>query len=136
MILLDTSALIEYSNATESAVDRRVVELIESDVVVFVTEPVEMEFLAGAKTSVKEDAARDTVAAFDLLAFEAIGDFERAALIYRSCRAQGVTPRNLIDCMIASVAMRNDAVVLAADVDFARIASVVDLKLDPATPRE
>src|SRR5205807_2377555 len=49
--------------------------------------------------------ARDQLDALrlELLSFERVADFEGAALIYRRCRAAGVTPRGLLDCMIAAV---------------------------------
>jgi predicted nucleic acid-binding protein len=61
------------------------------------------------------------------------GDFHGAAHIYRRCRREGVTPRGLIDCMIASVALRTEAVLLAHDADLNRVAKVVDLEMDGAS---
>ncbi|MGH9153886.1 MAG: type II toxin-antitoxin system VapC family toxin, partial [Acidimicrobiales bacterium] len=58
-----------------------------------------------------------------------------AALIYRRCRRAGVTPRGLVDCMIASVAVRYDAVLLAHDVDLCRVSKVIGLATDPASLR-
>jgi len=68
---------------------------------------------------------------FSWIAIEATTDFEGAATVYRSCRSEGATPRGLIDCMIASIAMRTSASVLVADRDFACIAEVVPLMLIP-----
>jgi predicted nucleic acid-binding protein len=70
---------------------------------------------------------------FAWLPFRVATDFEAATTIYRMCRAQGVTPRGAIDCMIAAVALRNDAVLLAADRDIVRIAQVMGIRLDPAS---
>ncbi len=42
-------------------------------------------------------------------------DFHAAGRVYRTCRRAGVTPRGLIDCMIASVALRHSATLLAHD---------------------
>ena len=61
--------------------------------------------------------------------------FDGAVRVYRSCRSRGVTPRGLIDCMIAAVALAADVPVLAHDRDLARIAEVMDLRLDEATLR-
>jgi predicted nucleic acid-binding protein len=44
-----------------------------------------------------------------------------------------VTPRGLIDCLIASVARRNPAEVLAADTDLSRVATIVAIDLDDAS---
>jgi predicted nucleic acid-binding protein len=134
VILVDTSAWAEFDRATGSAVDRRLTELIESDGPVAVTEPVVMEVLAGARTAGAEQQLRRLLAAFRLLRFDLVADFEGAARVYRRCRAQGVTPRGLIDCMIAAVALRHEAAVLARDRDLEAVAAVVGLAFDRTTP--
>lgn len=130
MILVDTSAWVEFDRATGSAVDRRLTGLIESDGPVAVTEPVVMEVLAGARTGAREADLRRLLARFRLLRFDAVADFEGAARVYRRCRAQGVTPRGLLDCMVATVALRSGAALLARDRDLEAVASVVGLPLD------
>lgn len=136
MILVDTSAWIEYARATESPVDLRLTEIIRAGAVVATTEPVNMELLAGARSRAEEAQVRRMLLASFLLSFDPIADFDGASRVYRLCRAAGVTPSGLIDCMITTIAMRHGAAILANDVDFARIASVVALDLDPATPTE
>jgi predicted nucleic acid-binding protein len=69
------------------------------------------------------------------LPFETPTDFEGAAAIYQRCRAVGVTPRGLLDCTIAHVALRTGATLLSNDVDLARVAQVVGIKLDEASLR-
>ncbi len=133
MILADTSAWIEYDRATGSAVDQRLTELIRHDGPLAVTEPVMMEVMAGARDDRREHALRRLLLRFELLGFDAAVDFEAAARIYRRCRRQGVTPRGMVDCLIASVARRNEATLLAQDVDLARVAKVVGIHLDPAS---
>lgn len=49
MILVDTSAWIEFDRATGSPVDLRLTQLIRDTDDVAVTEPVIMELLAGAR---------------------------------------------------------------------------------------
>jgi predicted nucleic acid-binding protein len=56
-------------------------------------------------------------------------DWERAAGIYRACRAGGTTPRTQIDCLVAAVAIRVEVPVLTADRDFAAIARHTPLEL-------
>lgn len=117
MILVDTSAWVEYDRATDSAVDRRLTSLISADGPVAVTQPVTMEVLAGARNDERESDLRRLLQRFALLSFDPVTDFETAAKLYRRCRAAGVTPRGLIDCMIAAVAWRHEAAILAYDVD-------------------
>lgn len=62
--------------------------------------------------------------------------FEGAVQIYRRCRASGVTPRGMVDCMIAAVASRRGTTLLAYDADLGRVARVVGIELDAASLRE
>jgi predicted nucleic acid-binding protein len=133
VILADTSAWVEYDRATGSPVDRRLTDLIGSDGPVAVTEPVIMEVLAGARSEEREAQLRRLMLRFDLLGVEPAADFEAAARIYRRCRRAGVTPRGLVDCLIAAVALREHATLLAADADLHRVARVVGLALDGAS---
>lgn len=134
MILADTSAWVEYDRATGSDVDNRLTQLIRRGGPVAVTEPVVMEVAAGARTDAREVDLRRLLASFDLLPFDAAADFDAAARIYRRCRRGGVTPRGMVDCMIASVAMRHGAAVLAHDLDLDRVAKVIGIDMDDASP--
>lgn len=133
MILADSSAWIEYDRATGSAVDRRLTELVGANRELAVTEPVLMEVLVGARTDQRESHLRRTLARHQLLALDPGSDFDAAVRIYRRCRAAGVTPRGTVDCMIAAVAWRAGATMLAHDADMARIARVIGLDLDDAS---
>ncbi len=133
MILADTSAWVEYDRATGSAVDERLTELIRDEGLLAVTEPVLMEVMAGARDDRQEQALRRLLLRFDLLAFDAAADFDAAARIYRRCRRVGITPRGMVDCLIASVARRHDATLLAQDIDLSRVAQVVGIELDQAS---
>jgi len=130
VILADTSAWVEYDRASNGAVDRRLTELIAHDGPIAVTEPVIMEVLAGARTDARESELRRLLMRFELLTFDTTADFEGAARIYRRCRAVGVTPRGMIDCMIAAVAARTSSTLLAHDVDLDRVARVVGIEID------
>jgi len=133
MILADTSAWVEYDRASGSAVDRRITELIDVVGPLAVTDPVVMEVLAGARSDEREADLHRLLLRFELLRFDAVADFHAGARIYRSCRRAGVTPRGLIDCMIASVALRHQATLLAHDGDLIRVAKVVGIEMDEAS---
>jgi predicted nucleic acid-binding protein len=135
VILADTSAWVEYDRATGSPPHRRLTELIESGGPVAVTEPVIMEVLAGARDDRQETNLRRLLGSVTLLNFEAVTDFDGAVRIYRRCRAAGITPRGMLDCMIAAVAWRRGATLLAYDADMARVAHVIEVKLDDASLR-
>ncbi len=133
MILADTSAWVEYDRATGSPVDVRLTTLIADDGPLAVTDPVVMEVLAGARTDQREADLRRLLLRFELVRFDAVADFHGAARIYRRCRREGVTPGGLIDCMIAAVALRTEAVLLAHDADLNRVAKVVGIEMDDAS---
>jgi len=133
VILVDTSAWVEYDRATGSAIDRRLTKLIKTDGPVAVTEPVIMEVTSGARSDDREADLRRLLERFQLLRFDPVIDFDGATRVYRRCRASGVTPRGLIDCMIAAVALRHDASLLALDADLDRVARVTGIALDRPT---
>jgi predicted nucleic acid-binding protein len=135
VILADTSAWVEYDRATGSSADRRLADLIATDGPVAVTEPVAMEVLAGARDDRREADLRRLLLRFHLLRFDATADFDAAARIYRRCRGAGVTPRGMIDCMIAAVAWRVGAAMLAWDADLDRIARLIGVEVDEASLR-
>jgi predicted nucleic acid-binding protein len=135
VILADTSAWVEFDRATGSAVDRRLSELIAVNGPLAATEPVIMEVLAGARDDRREASLRRLLLRFELLRFDAAADFDGAVRVYRRCRSAGITPRGMVDSMIAAVAWRTDASLLACDADMYRVAGVVGIELDEASLR-
>jgi predicted nucleic acid-binding protein len=136
VILADTSAWVEYDRATDSAVDQRMIQLMTvEEPQLSVTEPVMMEVLAGARSDQRERDLRRLMQRFPLLLFDPASDFDAAARIYRRCRAGGITPRGMVDCMIAAVAWRHDASLLAQDVDLVRVCRLIGVTMDQASVR-
>lgn len=129
MILVDTSAWVEFDRATGSPVDACLAALIADEADLAVTEPVIMEVVAGARDTDRERDLRRLMRRFVLLRFDSAVDFDAAAWIYRTCRSRGVTPRGMIDCMIVSVARRYDASLLAADGDLSRVSRVLGVSM-------
>lgn len=129
MILVDTTAWVEFDRATGSRLDTRLTELIATTDEVAVTEPVIMEILAGARDDRREHDLRRLMQRFPLMQFDAAIDFDAATRIYRICRRSGVTPRGMVDCMIAAVALRHGASLLANDTDLDRVARVMGIPM-------
>jgi hypothetical protein len=127
LILIDTSAWVEFLRDTGSPVCERVDELLDARIAT--CDAVRMEVLAGARDEEHLQQLRRLLARATLLPTESI-DFDTAALIHRSCRSQGRTVRKLIDCLIAAVAVRANAPVLHWDQDFTAIAAVTELRID------
>jgi len=115
VILIDSSAWIEFLRDTGSPVCNKVDELLGGDIAV--CEPVWMEVLAGARDDRHLSDLRRLLAGATMVATESV-DYEESAALYRMCRRSGETPRKLIDCLIAAVALRADVAVLHLDSDF------------------
>lgn len=126
MILVDTSAWVEFLRDTGSPVCEEVDRLVEAGA--YITDPISMEILAGARDDHHLRNLRGLLARAEFLRCES-GDYESAALLYRSTRSRGHTVRKLIDCLIAAVAIRHDVAVLHAEVDFGVLALHTDLRL-------
>jgi predicted nucleic acid-binding protein len=131
VILVETSAWIDYLRATDSGADRRLRELIAAAGPIAVTEVVMMEVLAGAADEAAAAYLARLLRRSEWLPVDGLADYEAAARLYRACRAGGDTVRGLNDCLIAVVALRHDAAVLTRDRDFALIARHAPLRLEP-----
>ena len=131
MILVDTSAWIEFLRDTGSEVCVAVDRLLDSDLAI--CDAVSMEVLAGARSERHLTQLRGLMARTTMLPTTP-ADYDAAASMYRSCRARGETVRKLIDCLIGAVAVRAGVEVLHADVDFSSLARHTELRLHPDSP--
>jgi hypothetical protein len=127
VILIDTSAWVEFLRDTGTPICERVDELL--GVPIATCDPVRMEVLAGARNEIHLRDLRGLLARATVLPTEPV-DYEDAAAVYRACRRSGQTVRTLIDCLIAAVAIRHDVPILHADVDFEAIARSTALAID------
>jgi predicted nucleic acid-binding protein len=127
MILVDTSAWVEFLRDTGSAACERVDHLLDAEIAV--CDPIRMEVLAGARSEQHLRDLRGLLARATTLPTLPV-HYEEAASLYRSCRRQGQTVRKLIDCLIAAVAIDADVPVLHADTDFDVLARHTSLRLD------
>ena len=119
MILVDSSAWIEFLRDTGSVVCEQVDQLLDDDLAI--CDAIRMEVLAGARDDAHLRQLRGLLARATVLPTDG-ADYESAALLYRVCRRQGETVRKLIDCLIAAVAIGGDAAIVHADADFDALA--------------
>lgn len=122
VILVDSSAWIEFQRATGSAAHRRLREAVESGEELATTGIVILEVLAGARDERQSRDLGRMLARCELLRLQEPFDHEAAARVYRACRAAGTTIRRLPDCLIAAVAIRTGSAILHQDSDFELIA--------------
>jgi len=132
MILVDSSAWIEFLRGTGSPVHLRVRAELEGGAALAWTDPIAMEILAGARDDADRDRLRRLLYGLEFLRVEGPADYEAVAELYRACRQAGETPRKLTDCLIAAVAIRNEVVLLCEDADFDAIARHAPLRLATA----
>ena len=126
MILVDTSAWVEFLRGTDSSVCEAVDRLLGGDLAS--CDAISMELLAGARDERHLTQLRGLLARTAMLPTSP-ADYELAAAMNRACRLRGETVRKLIDCLIAAVAVRADVEVLHADIDFATLERHTDLRV-------
>jgi predicted nucleic acid-binding protein len=123
MILVDTSILISVLRG-EIQVDADEYEDF------FTCGPIVQEFLQGLDDNPLvrkyEDFFNDIPRLSDPLPAEL---FVKAAGIYRQGRRRGLTIRSTMDCLIAAIALDNDATIWHRDRDFDNIAQFTDLRV-------
>lgn len=98
------------------------------------TDVILMEILAGARDDEDRDRLRRLLYGLHFLPVEGPADYESAAELYRLCRRGGETPRKLNDCLIAAVAIREEAELLCCDADFLAVARHAPLQLASGPP--
>ena len=127
MILVVTSAWVEFLRDTGSAVCNRVEALLESEIAT--CDAVRMEVLAGARDERHLRSLQRLLARAAVLPMGPT-DYDDAAALYRLCRREGETVRKLIDCLISAVAIRADVPILHNDVDYDVLARHTHLRID------
>ena len=126
MILIDTSAWVEFLRDTGSATCNRVEALLESEIAI--CDAVRMEVLAGARNEQHLHNLRRLLARATVFPTAPM-HYDEAAALYRLCRREGETVRKLINCLIGAIAIRADVPVLHNDADFDLLARHTDLKI-------
>jgi predicted nucleic acid-binding protein len=132
VILVDTSAWIEFLRATGSGVHLEIRRLLGDGAELWTTDVVVMEVLAGARDDAHLVRLRRLLGRCHHAPLEGLDDYESAAALFRECRRAGETVRALADCLIAVVALRAELAVLHADRDFDALARRCGLRTQQA----
>jgi hypothetical protein len=130
MILVDTSAWVEFLRDTGSPACRAVDELLAKELAI--CDVVTMEVLAGARDERHLGDLRRLLARAVVVPMVP-ADYEDAASLYRTCRRGGGAVRRMIDCLIAAVTIRAGARLLHADADFTVLARHTGLRIAPGS---
>jgi predicted nucleic acid-binding protein len=130
VIVVDTSAWVEYFRQTGSAVHRHLDSLLDTTQEIAVTEMIVAELLAGAGDEALP-TVRSRLIQLRVLRLRGLRDYEAAATLSRACRRGGESVRSLADCLIAVPTIRAGATLLQADRDFEKLARHTPLRLEP-----
>lgn len=126
MILIDTSAWVEFLRGTRSAICNRVEELLDKETAICYA--VRMEVLAGARDERHLHDLRRLLARATVLPTGPM-HYDDAASLYRHCHREGEIGRKLADCLIGAVAIRADTPVIHTAADFDVLTRHTDLKI-------
>ncbi len=129
MIVVDTSVWIDFFRGTTTTAVERFVALVDDDAGIAITDVILTEILQGLQSEADVRRVERRLAPFEVLRLEDLDDFRRAAALYRGARRQGITIRRTLDCLIASVCIREGVALLHTDIDFDRLASCSPLRL-------
>jgi predicted nucleic acid-binding protein len=129
VLLVDTSAWVEYLRDTGSRASEEVGRLAREDAgELATTPPVVMELLAGATSAAGLAALERLTAGLPCLPIEPALDWYAAATVYRAARRGGTTVRGLVDCLIVVVAQRHAATLVHRDADLAALSGLLAVR--------
>lgn len=127
MIVADTSVWVGFLRGHDGSSVAELKRLISADAGVVLTDVVLMELLRGPVEEPRAEELDDRFASLPVLRLRYLTDFRRAAWLFRHARQQGHTVRSTVDCLIASVCIRERVPILHDDRDFDRLAEVSPL---------
>ena len=129
MILIDTSAFIEFLNRTGSREDTLIEQLIRNNEDIVLADITLTEILQGIKTDREYCEVKASLLTFPILSLKSPESYIAAAELFRKCRKKGFTIRNTVDLLIAQIALEHRATLLHNDRDFEAIAQVSDIRI-------
>jgi predicted nucleic acid-binding protein len=135
LILVDTSAWIDYLSGSDTPAASALDGLIDRQVPFGLTEIIFQELLQGVPTDDEFDRLyRYLHTQRFFRPTKGLESHAEAARIYFRCRRQGITVRSTIDCLIAQVAIENNLLLLHNDRDYPQISRAVpELRLFEAS---
>lgn len=130
-MIFDSSVWIDYLNGIKSVKTNRLdEELAVYDAPnIFLCPSIVQEVLQGIKDPDTYENVKDLIITCRLLTIDPYFAAERAAHLYRTLRAKGVTINKPNDCLIAYYAIHFKLSLVHSDKDFDKIAKYTPLKI-------
>jgi predicted nucleic acid-binding protein len=116
-ILVDTSVWVDFLNGFSSPERTTLATLLKNDHDLCTCGVVISEVFQGLRRDKGREQLAQSFRELTYLDPSGVDLYFKAAEVYRSLRARGLTVRSTIDCLIAVLAEENGAVVLARDRD-------------------
>jgi predicted nucleic acid-binding protein len=127
MLLVDSSVWIDWLRGADTDAVRFVQER-EAHEELALTQMIYLEVLQGVSSERQFAATRRVLGAQTMLQpLDALETFEAAAQLYRRARQRGFTIRKSTDCLIAAVALEQEAMLVHNYRDFLALAQVAPL---------
>ena len=99
VIVVDTTVWVDFFRGADAPHVAELIALVEQDAGVGLTDVILTEVLQGLRTDQQARRVEQRLKAFDILQLQDLGDFVRAAELYRTARSKGYTVRRTIDCL-------------------------------------
>lgn len=126
-VIVDTSVwslALRRRNPVDALETEALTELIETGKAVMIG-PVRQEILSGVRYTVQFDRLRSALNAFPDEPVNS-SDYAEAARLYNKCHDSGILVTNTT-CLIAAIAITREMEILTIDLDFQKLASVVQI---------
>ncbi len=121
-IVADTSVWIDFFNGQSNRQTSFLKKNLSEDRPIYFIPVIIQEILQGIKREESFEDILDLISGFPVMDTDPVVDAIEAARLYRSLRKRGITIRKSNDCLIASICIRNDALLVFRDRDFDLIA--------------
>jgi hypothetical protein len=129
VILIDTSVLVDFFKGKATPGAERFREIESEDIPFALPMICGQELLQGARDEREWSLLHEYLGTQRLLdVSQGFLSYTEAARIFFDCRRRGITVRSSVDCLIAQIALEQDATLLHDDDDFENIAKARPLK--------
>ncbi len=126
-ILVDTSYWVDHLRGSVNG--RPLRKKLFAGERITCTEPIQMEILAGATNAQDYLQFHSMLSSLVWAPIDPVADFEAAARIYLQSRAIGITPGQLMDCLIVAVALRTKSTLMTRDRNQTSVAKALGVKV-------
>jgi len=132
-VLVDTSVWVDFFNGHPSPQAEALTHLIREEADVVTCGLIAAEVLQGLRQAKSRVNIERHFREMEWLSPKEPDTYLEAAELFRRLRARGITIRSTIDCVIANLAARHDALMLAKDRDLTLIveSKLLDLRAMP-----